>query len=171
MAVAALVFCVTHVAAMFAVLCFELWPFTRSATLMKQPALGIAWTATTLAITTIAFVAGVQAFGDAMVFLTRVSVPFIFGSIIVLNMLQGSLFPLVRQPLKGVLNVTVAALSGALLARLYGALAPAVSGPVAAGSPDYIYEIWLANALLAITFPLLVFHAAFFAFWPLKRLH
>jgi hypothetical protein len=29
--------------------------------------------------------------------------------------------------------------------------------------------LWLANALLAVTFPFLVIHAAFFNFWPLRQ--
>ena len=44
MAIVPLVFCVTHVAAMFLVLLFDLWPFTSSPGLMKQPILGIVWT-------------------------------------------------------------------------------------------------------------------------------
>jgi hypothetical protein len=38
-----------------------------------------------------------------MVFLTRVTVPFIFGSIVVLNMFQNSLVK-AAQPLKGLVN-------------------------------------------------------------------
>jgi hypothetical protein len=40
----------------------------------------------------------------AVRFMVRVPIPFIFGSIVVLNMLQGSLFAKLEQPLKGVLN-------------------------------------------------------------------
>jgi hypothetical protein len=30
-------------------------------------------------------------------------------------------------------------------------------------------EIWLASALLAVTFPFLIFFAEFFKFWPAGR--
>jgi hypothetical protein len=104
---------------------------------------------------------------DPMIFLTRVTVPFIFGSILVLNMFQNSLFASMTQPLKGLVNTAVAISFGVGLANVYGLLAPMVTGTLVSGPPAYDYEIWLANALLGITFPLLVFHAVFFSFWPL----
>jgi len=39
---------------------------------------------------------------------------------------------------------------------------------LAAGSPAYELEIWVANAMLGITFPLMVVFADFFEFWPLE---
>ena len=41
--ITSLVFDVTALAVMFLVLCFDLWPLTRSAGVMKQPVLGIVW--------------------------------------------------------------------------------------------------------------------------------
>jgi hypothetical protein len=31
--------------------------------------------------------------------------------------------------------------------------------------------VWLANALLSVTFPFLIFHAAYFDYWPLPAAH
>ena len=101
--------------------------------------------------------------------MVRVPVPFIFGSIVVLNMLQGSLFASQQQPAKGVLNVIAVVVIGQVLSRMYGALAPMVTGPVSPGPPTYDFEIWLASALLSVTFPLLIFYAEFFRFWPLRK--
>jgi len=42
-----------------------------------------------------------------------------------------------------------------------------VSGALASGPPGYDREVWLANALLSVTFPFLIYHAVFFGFWPL----
>jgi hypothetical protein len=58
---------------------------------------------------------------------------------------------------------------GQVLAMLYRLAAPAVTGQLASGPPAYDLEIWLANALLSVTFPFLIFIAAYFAFWPLQR--
>ncbi len=44
-----------------------------------------------------------------------------------------------------------------------------VTGTVNPGPPGYEYEIWLASALLGVTFPFLIFFAEFFQMWPLKR--
>jgi hypothetical protein len=96
-------------------------------------------------------------------------VPFIFGTIIVLNMLQNSLFAKMTQPAKGVANVVAAIAIGQLLAVIYGALAPVVTAALPSGPPGYEYEIWLANALLSVTFPCLIFLAAYFGFWPLVK--
>ena len=166
--VSALVFYVTALAVMFVVLCFDLWPLTLFPAVMKQPVLGLVWTAIALAGAALAVSIGIGSPGaDPMAFLTQVTVPFIFGSIIVLNMLQNSLFARLSQPLKGVLNTVAAAVIGVMLARLYVSLAPLVVGVLPSGPPGYELEIWLANALLSVTFPFLIYHAVFLGYWPL----
>jgi hypothetical protein len=168
-AVVALVFDVTALAVMFLVLCFDLWPLNRSAALMKQPVLGLVWLAIAFAGAAIVMWVTLDLIGmDPMIVLTRLTAPVIFGAIIVLNMLQNSLFDGTAQPLKGVLNALAAIVIGVGLANLYGALIPTIAGmPLPSGAPGYEYEIWLVNALLSVTFPFLVFHAACFGYWPL----
>jgi len=164
----ALVFYVTMLAGMFLLLHFDLWPLTRQPALMKQPVLGLMWTA-------VAFVAAILSMGisgglevDPMYLLTRFTAPFIFGTIVVLNMLQNSLFARLPQPLKGLANAVAAFVIGAALAQLYGVLAPSIVGTaLASGAPSYEYELWLVNALLSVTFPFLIFYAVYFSFWPI----
>jgi hypothetical protein len=167
--VTALVFYVTVLAGMFLLLHFDLWPLRESPTLMRQPLLGIVWTL-------IAFVAGAIAMGistrglalDPMYVLTRITAPFIFGTIVVLNMLQGSLFARVGQPLQGVASAAAAVVTGSLLAAFYGMASRFITGlDLRSGPPGDDYELWLVNALLSVTFPFLIFHAAYFDFWPL----
>lgn len=166
----ALVFYVTALGIMFLVLHFDLWPLTKSPRVMQQPVLGIVWTIAALVLAGIAFWAGVTMMGmDVVAFLVRVPVPFIFGTIVVLNMFQGSLFGKLTQPLKGLLNAIAAAVIGTVLAWVYGVLAPTVTGTLNAGPPSYDFEIWLATSLLSVTFPFLIFHAEFFKLWPLKK--
>jgi hypothetical protein len=165
-----LVFYVTVIAAMFISLNFELWPFTLFPALMKQPLLGIVWTMVTLVVGGLAFYLGVKAAGmDVVVFMVRVPIPFVFGTIIVLNMMQGSLFGKLTQPLKGALNTIVSAVIGIVLAQIYSVLAPVITGAMKPGPPSYDFEIWLASALLAVTFPFLIFYAEFFRMWPLLK--
>lgn len=157
-------------AGMFFIVNFDLWPFTSSPSLMKQPTLGIVWTLACFVLGGIAYNIGVRLMGmDPVAFMVRVSVPFIFGTIVVQNMMQGTLFSSLKQPVKGVVNVTAVIIVGEILAAFYRAVAPAITGQMHSGPPAYDLEIWTASALLSVTFPFLIFHAAYFDFWPLQR--
>ena len=166
----AMVVYITATAAMFLMLNFELWPLSRKPALVRQPLLGAIWTAVVLGLTAAALFVGEGVLKvDAPVFMVRVPIPFIFGTIIVLNMMQNSLFARFSQPLRGALNAAAAAVIGTALARLFGALAPLLSGRVESGPPAYMFETWLASALLAVTFPFLIIFADLFQFWPLRQ--
>jgi hypothetical protein len=52
---------------------------------------------------------------------------------------------------------------------MYGALSSTVTGVLKPGPPTNDFEIWLATALLGITFPFLIFFAEFFKMWPLQK--
>lgn len=163
-----IVVAVTALAFMFLTLHLDLWPLTRVPALMKQPMLGIVWTAATLVLGVLLYQVGTRGFGmTAPGFLVSVPIPFIFGSVIMLNMLQGSVFARLAQPVKGLASAAVAAVVGVLLAQLYRLLMPLVSGDLPAGAPAFEAELWLANALLAVTFPFLAFYGDFFQLWPL----
>jgi hypothetical protein len=161
----ALVVCVTALSVMFLMLHFDLWPLT-----MKQPVLGVVWTTIALTMGGGLFEFGIAVLHlDPVVFLVRAPIPFIFGTIIVLNMLQNSLFGKLSQPLKGLANSVAAIIIGTALALAFGVLAASVTGQLTSGPPAYESEIWLASALLSVTFPFLIFFAEFFRFWPLKK--
>jgi hypothetical protein len=170
-AVMALVFYVTALAGMFLVLHFDLWPLTKFPAVMKQPLLGVVWLIVALAIAAVVMQVTTRSLGlDPMYVLTRVTAPFIFGTIIVLNMLQNSLFAKLTQPLKGIANAAAATVIGVALAQMYGVVSTAIVGPLPSGAPGFEYEVWLVNALLSVTFPFLIFYAAYFNYWPLARL-
>jgi hypothetical protein len=161
---------VSVLAALFLVLGFDVWPMTTSPRVMKQPLLGLVWTVVILAIGGAMFYAGTVLFAmDPVVYLVSVPVPFLFGSVVVLNMLGNTLFARRSQPAKGVLNVLAAIAFGGTLSLIFWLVMPAVSGELPSGPPTYAAQLWLANALLAVTFPFLVIHAAFFHFWPLQK--
>ena len=165
-----LVYYVTCLSMMFLTIHFDLWPLTKSPAVMSQPALGVVWTAIVLALGAGLFLLGTRLLAmDAVVFLVSVPIPFIFGTIVVLNMLQNSLFPSLTQPAKGFANALAAVVIGNLLAMFYSRLAGSITGSLGSGPPAYESEIWLASALLSVTFPFLIFYAEFLGFWPLKR--
>lgn len=166
----AVVYYVTVIGVMFLMLSFDLWPLTKFPSIMKQPVLGFVWSAICLVLGYVAFYIGVKVLKmDVVSFMVHVPVAFIFGTIIVLNMLQGSLFGRMAQPLKGILNMAAVVVVGALLFSLYAALSGRVTGTLKPGPPSYDFELWIASALLGVTFPLLIFHAEFFKLWPLRR--
>jgi hypothetical protein len=162
----ALVFYVTALAGMFLLLHFDLWPLTKSPAVMTQPILGVLWLAISLAIGALVMAIATGQGLRPMYILTRVTAPFIFGTIIVLNMLQNSLFVRLAQPAKGLANAVTAAVLGVALAQLYGMVSPMLVGAMPPQVPD-AYELWLVNALLSVTFPFLIFYAAFLNYWPL----
>jgi hypothetical protein len=165
-----LVYYMCALCGLFLMLLFDLWPFTTSPNVMKQPTLGIVWTVFSLVLGAIAYEAAVAGFGmDPVAWMVSGPVAFIFGTIVVTNMLQGSLFGSMKQPLKGILNLAAAIVIGEALLQLYLALAPVVTGNMNPGPPAYEREIWTASAMLAVTFPFLVIYAEFFKFWPLKK--
>jgi hypothetical protein len=155
---------------LFAWLCFDLWPLPGYPSVMKQPALGIVLVSASLVLGYALYYAGVYAMTVQNVeFLLRVPVAFIFGTILVLNMCQNSLFKL-AQPGKGVMNVVFSAVVGSVLMIAYQQLQPALSGALPTGPEPFQreqFQVWTANAMLAVTFPFLVFYAAYFNFWPL----
>jgi hypothetical protein len=163
----ATVFGVTALAVMFVLLHLDLWPLTRLPALRAQPLLGLAWTAVLLVVGGLVFLLGTRVAGlPAPVFLVRVPIPFIFGSVLLLNTFQGSLLARLRQPVKGLVAVLTAAVLGSVLAAGYLLLMPTVTGNLRSGAPQFDAELWLANALLAVTFPLLAIHLDYFALWP-----
>ena len=165
----ALVYIVTCMAAAFLILHFGLWPFTTRPRLIAQPILGVVWTLSAMVISAIATYIGIHVAGMAPpTFLTTVTVPFLFGSIVVLITLEGSLYKNLPQPLRGAVSAVTAAIVGIALARVFVAVSGALSGDVPWGAPSFEGEVWLASALLAVTFPFLSYHADFFGMWPLK---
>ena len=165
-----LVFYLTFSAIMFLVLNFELWPFTEVPGLMMQPVLGLAWGLLCFILAGIVFYVGIERLAmDPLQFMVEVPVPFIFGTIIVMNMLQGSLFAAFDQPAKGLLNAIASFDIGIVLTTIYGEVSRPISGPLLSGPPSNEFETWLASALLGVTFPFLIFFADFFQFWPIKK--
>lgn len=161
---------VTALSLMFLFLHFDVWPLTAVPALRSQPLLGIVWTA-------VCFLGGwlIVAGGTALTgwapatFMAEVSIPFLFGSIVMLQMLGGSVFARMPQPLRGLASAVSAAAVGVLLAVLYSALMPVLSGITLPGGVGggFAAEVWLANSMLAITFPFLAFYGDFFQLWPL----
>lgn len=163
----AIVFAVTFSSGLSLLLHFDLWPLTAISILRRQPWLGLAWTVIALMFGCICMYLGVSVFRlTPLSFLARVPVPFVLGSIILLNAMEDSLFKEIRQPLRGICNASTATALGAGLVVVYEAVAHLIVGKSGAnGQPDGNDALWMATAMLVTLLPLLVL-VDFFRLWP-----
>jgi hypothetical protein len=160
-----LTFLVTAISGMFVPPAFGFLGFDR----LHQPVRGLAWTGLLLVWAGMLFGIGVGALGaDPVDFLVWVSVPLLFGGLIILVVFRDSLFGGLSRPTRGVSNVLAMAVLGVVLVWVYQRIAGLASPPVSWGPPTYQGQVWIASATLAFTFPLLATHADFFDHWPLR---
>ncbi len=158
---------VTCLATIFLFLHFDLWPLTRFPRIMRQPVLGLVWSVLLLAIGVPVYLFGTRVAGlSPDTFLVSVPVPFMFGTVVVLTMFQGSLTRHLTGRIRGLVSAVVAAVVGTALARLYLLLQPALTPDVPAASP-LDQHLWLASALLAVTFTVMAMYHDLFGLWPL----
>lgn len=106
---------------------------------------------------------------DQIVFMTMIPIPFIFGTFIVLDLFQATFYPNLSGPAKGFAFCATSAVIAALIYPLFRLIGPIASGAMASGAPSYQLDFWVANAMLAVSFPFIVAYSAFFQHWPLQR--
>ncbi len=162
-----LVAAVTCLATIFLFLHFDLWPLTRFPRIMRQPVLGLVWSLVLLGVGVPVYLLCTRVLGlSPDTFLVSVPVPFMFGTVVVLTMFQGSLTRHLTGRIRGLVSAVVAAAVGTGLARLYLLLQPVLTPDVPAASP-LDQHLWLASALLAVTFPVMAMYHDLFRLWPL----
>ena len=166
MAWSPLVMGISTVAAIMLFPLFEGWPVRA----IRNPSLGVlASTVIAVALGGLLYTACTMVLGmDQIRYMILIPISFIFGTFVPLTFFQGGLLKNMEQPLKGILLVLLCTVAAFILQRIYLFMGPIVSGPLAAGpAGHYQEELWLANALLGLTFPLLVILLDYFQFWPL----
>lgn len=169
----ALAFTVTSAVTVMLLVGFDFWPLTvlaaRLPWLGKQPIFGLATGALVLAISALSWQVFVVWLGlDVVAYLVRVPVSVGFGVFIMLIMFQTAPFQSLRQPAKGVAVFSLVVVLAIVMRRLYEMAALGLVGPMASGAPGYDLELWLATAMLSVTFPILVAYGDGFGFWPLS---
>lgn len=159
----AVTFLITAITGLFLVRSFDFWLFGRTG----RAARGLLWTVVCLGWAVVLFYPGVELFDiDVVTFLVRVPIPLVFGGLIVLDVLGGSLYDGVRQPFRGVLNMVTIMAVGSALVMVYQMASRLIGGVLPSGPPTYPLEIWLASATLGISFPALIIQAKLFDYWP-----
>jgi hypothetical protein len=167
-----LIFALTCFVVILCLVLLDFWPVAALPPLFpalgKQPWFGIASSICVAAVAAgiwTVFVGKLQM--DMVVFMIRVVISLIFGIFILLVMTEGAQFVALPQPARGgVLIVIAVGLSMASFALYSFACQKAFGLP--SGPPTYDRELWLASAMLAVTFPMMVSYANFFQYWPFR---
>jgi hypothetical protein len=82
-------------------------------------------------------------------------------------MMEGAQFVTIPQPARGGVLILVAVVLSLASFALYKFACQKAFG-LPSGPPSYDRELWLASAMLAVTFPMMVAYANFFQFWPFR---
>ena len=165
-----LTFAVTTVAVIMMCTLFDFWPVTalnKSGSPLLHGLLGSLYVLI-IAAAVKYFCTGILGM-DQVVYMVTVPISFIFAVFVLNVLLERSLFAGTAQPVKGLLSLGVAIILTIVCKQVYMAAAPMLSGDMPSGPPAYVLDLWIADALLAITFPLIVAFCDYFNFWPFRR--
>lgn len=167
----ALVYFVTTSALIVSARLFDLWPIPALYGARHPAVFGVYASVYVLILSAALMIVFTKVLNwDLVDYMVRVPVSLIFGVLIVSNMMHFQLFRNSLQPKKGLLllGLTVAVAIG--MQSLYRGIAPFLAGaPLPDGGPHYERELWVATALLGVTFPLIIVVSGYFDFWPLLR--
>lgn len=168
----ALSYALTALVMMLTLVLLDFWPVEyatkRIKILAKQPFFGLINTLIVLVASYLMWHYFVIGRGiDPVVYMARVPASIIFGQFIMLIMMQTAPVQTLAQPFKGIVLTSSAIGLSVILYALYSWVSHFVVGPLTGGTPGYQLDLWLASAMLAVTFPMLVFFAEFLGFWPL----
>ncbi len=149
---------------------FEFWPMTLfpgHSILSRQPCFGLLATVLAGMITAVTWYTGMVVMRMNWVeLLVQIAVPGSFGIFVLMVTMEGSVFGSIRQPLRGLLLSVVTVAIAMVSYKGYQSLCVELFG-LHQGRPDHAQELWIASAMLAITFPMMVFYANYFQFWPI----
>jgi len=170
--ITALTFAVTAVAMVMVVIMFEMWPVSKLVQPDNQPVFGVLGTVYILVISAAVYYLFVAVIGmEPMDFMVKGPVCVIFGAFLVDNMMQFQLFAGMPQPAKGIAKSAVCLIAAAGMYQLYRAVLPLFVGSDLSVGPEggYAQEVWIATAMLGITFPVINIVSGAFEFWPVRR--
>jgi hypothetical protein len=168
-----LIFALTCFVVILCLVLLDFWPMSllppRMPAFGKQPLFGIV-SSIFIALVSLGvwwfFVDNLKM--DMVDFMTRCIIALIFGIFIFLVMLEGAPFISLSQPGRGIVLIVLSIILAQGSFVLYTDFCHTLFG-LPAGPPSYAAEIWLANAMLAVTFPLMVAYAIFLHYWPLQE--
>lgn len=169
-----LIFALTCFVVILCLVLLDFWPVAtlppHIPLLGKQPFFGLASSVLIAAVAAAIWTVFVGVLHmDMVLYLVRVVISLIFGIFILLVMMEGAPFVALKQPARGGVLIVLALILSSLSFALYRFLCVKTFG-LPSGPPTYDRELWLASAMLAVTFPMMVSYAHFFQFWPFRGL-
>lgn len=170
----AITYLLTTVAVIDALILLDFWPISllqkRFKSTATQPIAGVLNSIFILLVAYAIWYLFIKVWQFEIVdYMVRVIVSFVFGEFIMLVMMQTAPFTKMKQPLKGICLLICCAILGVSMYWLYTQASLVLVGTIPVGPPTYDLDLWLASAMLSITFPLLIIFADFFKFWPLSQ--
>lgn len=170
----AMAFYITTVGVILAMALLDMWPFClippKVPAMGKPYVWGIVMSIWVLLVSGVIYHLFVNVGGmDPTVYLVQVPVSWIFGEFIMLNLMQTAPFQATKQPAKGILLLVCTVVLAIATFYLYAAICKMVTGGVPSGPPTYACELWIASAMLAVTFPVIVMFSGFLNYWPLTE--
>jgi len=133
----------------------------------RQPWFGILALAFSTAVAWVMWIVFMRVLKMDLPAYQAVSVSMIYGMFILIVLME--VVPTLKapQPGRGFLLIAIGAALALVGFLLHKYIAETVLG-LKAGPPGFDIEGWICSAMLAVTFPLMVTHASFFGFYPLK---
>jgi hypothetical protein len=167
-------FFLTTLAVILAWVELDFWPLSlvpaKSPAFGRQPLWGIVVSIVVLIVAYIVQSIFVGAIGmDVVVYAVKVPICIIFGEFIMLLLMQTSPVQTVSQPAKGVILIIFSIVLSILMYYLYSWFSILVAGMLPSGPPGYVFELWIATALLSFTFPVIATYTGPFGYWPLTE--
>lgn len=168
----ALTFAVTTSCVVVVHFLYDFWPINKLCGHAIQPLRGIISTVYVLLLSWFIYYLFVTLLGMEQVdFMIRVPVCMIFGSLLVNNMMQGGLFNNMTQPIRGLVLMICCIFAAIIMRELYAYASTLHAGYELGTGPKngFAQEIWIASAMLGVTFPVIFIVSGFFNFWPFQR--
>ncbi len=152
----------------------DFWPFSaiaaKSPGFAKQPIWGIVVAISIIILSSIAQSIFVQGAGmDPVVYMLKVPICIIFGQFIMLLVMQTAPVQTMKQPAKGFVLIILSIILSFIMYALYSWFASLIAGKLPSGPPGYVFELWMATALLGFTFPVIAIYTGPFNYWPLTE--
>ncbi|HEY3278568.1 MAG TPA: hypothetical protein VGJ94_18265 [Syntrophorhabdaceae bacterium] len=169
-----LAFFLTALAVILAWVELDFWPLSsipaKAPAFGRQPLWGIMVSVLVIVIALIVQSIFVNGLGmDVVVYAVKVPICIIFGEFIMLLLMQTAPVQTVKQPGKGVVLIILSIVLSVLMYYLYSWFSFLTAGSLPSGAPGYVFELWVATALLSFTFPVIATYTGAFNYWPLTE--